>query len=349
MSRAENGLLKKTKDGWNKIIENIKWFFYGISVVINKAYRKIIPARTKTLKSGNIGAAVFAHLLILYPLLQFAIFYVYVNFNSILLSLQSYNINTSKFSFSGFGNFKKVFIDIVKDPTMGYCVKNSLLSYVLCLVIGFPLNLTFAYVVYKKVPCAGFFQVVLFLPQLLSSIVVSMMFEMCVREAVPYVAEKLFKVEELYLLGDPKYIFGTMIFYALWSGFGSALILYSGAMSRIPDSIIEYGELEGISLWAEFWHVCLPMIYSTISIFLVTGVAGIFTNQLNLFNFYGMDASYKARTLGYHFFIMVLGENANYIDYPYASAAGLIFSLVATPITLLARHLLEKYGPEVEF
>lgn len=342
--------LEKLKEKAERVWREVKWFFYNISSGIHAFFRKKLGTRQKSMKSGNRSAFIFAHLLVLYPFLQFLIFYVVVNFNSVILSLQTYDLMKSKFFFADdlFINFKNVFRDLFTDTNMIYCVRNSFISYGVGLVIGFPLNLTFAYVIYKKVPCSGFFQIVLFLPQILSSIVMSMMFELFIRDAVPFVLEKWFGLHDVFLLGEHK-AFGTMLFYSLWAGFGSALILYSGAMSRIPDSIIEYGELEGISLWAEFWYVCLPMIFSTITIFLVTGVAGIFSNQLALYNFYGADAFPVARTLGYHFFILVLGENPDYVKYPYASAAGLVFSLVATPVTLLARYLLEKYGPNVEF
>ena len=32
-------------------------------------------------------------------------------------------------------------------------------------------------------------------------------------------------------------------------------------------------------------------------------------------------------------------------DYPYAAAMGIVFTLVATPITLGTKYLLEKFGP----
>lgn len=359
----KNGFFEKVKNVYETTVRAVKNFFYDISYHIHEAWTKVFGRRQKSIKSGNVGAAVFAYSMIAYPFLQFLIFYVYVNLNSILLSFQSYNIALSKFEFVGFDNFVQFFKDIAVDNTMKYCVSNSLVAWLVSLVIGFPLNLTFAYVIYKKVPCSGFFQIVLFLPQILSSIVMSMMFQVFVREAVPALMNEMFTTEQIQnmfnnnlmttfpdLLHNPDTVFPVMVFYSLWAGFGSQLILYSGAMSRIPDSIIEYGELEGISLFQEFFNVCIPMIWSTITIFLVTGVAGIFTNQLSLYNFYGTDANISTRTLGYHFFILVLGETDNsFMQYPYASAAGLIFSLIATPITLGARYLLEKYGPQVEF
>ena len=175
------------------------------------------------------------------------------------------------------------------------------------------------------------------------------MFSYFVDEALPQVAKILFHIdrfESLFFRAETA--FGIQVFYSIWSSFGMQLILYAGAMSGIEQSVIEYGELEGISMLQEFWHVCIPLIFNTITVFLVTGVAGIFTNQLALFNFFGEGARTDITTLGYYFYVKVISQTATKEDYVYASAAGILFSIVATPITLLAKYLLEKFGPSEE-
>ena len=46
------------------------------------------------------------------PLLQFGIFYVGVNFNSLLLAFRQFDVMTNESSFVGFSNFAQVFRDI---------------------------------------------------------------------------------------------------------------------------------------------------------------------------------------------------------------------------------------------
>ena len=193
---------------------------------------------------------------------------------------------------------------------------------------------------YKKIPAHGIFRVVLFLPQIISSLVISLMFRYFVEEAMPEL------LDGMNLLLNKKTGFGTMIFYGIWASFGTQILIYTNAFSKISPELVEYGKLEGMNLWQEFIHVSLPAIFPTITIFLVAGVAGIFVNQASLFNFYGTGAKTHLKTLGYIFFVQVLkSESAAYALYPYASAAGLIFTLVATPITLLLKWALEKFGP----
>ena len=330
----------------------IKNFFYDISVIITNFFRKI------NFNSYDI----FVWGLLLYPLIQFSICYVGVNLNSILLSFKEYaQVDTATGttyvwnwlpSDRFFENFAEFVREIAEEPNMKIMVENSIVTYLVVTLVGLPLNLVFAYVIYKKVPASGFFQVILYLPQMISNVVVSMMFSKFLGESLPNFCEFILGIEGVpkNMLTHPDYAFGVNLFYSIWSGFGSQLVLYSGAMSRIPDSLIEFGELEGINLFNEFFQVVLPMIYSTVTVFLVTGVSGIFTNQLALYNFYAGGAPLSAKTVGYYFYTMVLGEGSSTMaNYPYASASGLLFTVIVAPITLVARHLLEKYGPTVEF
>lgn len=56
--------------------------------------------------------------------------------------------------------------------------------------------------------------------------------------------------------------------------------MYLGSMNTISDSVIESAQLEGAGFFTEFFHIVLPLCYSTIVTFLVVGIASIFVNQL---------------------------------------------------------------------
>ena len=66
---------------------------------------------------------------------------------------------------------------------------------------------------------------------------------------------------------------------------------------------------------------------------------------MNLYSFFGDSAEYYTQTLGYYLFVKVIGDNATPADYPFASALGVVFTIICVPLTLIVRKLLEKYGP----
>ncbi|MDD6994746.1 MAG: sugar ABC transporter permease [Candidatus Borkfalkiaceae bacterium] len=294
---------------------------------------------------------IFLFTLLLYPVIHVTIFYVGVNLNSIFLAFEKYDINLGKYYFDGISNFVKFFQAVKYESVMKTAIKNSCITYLFMQGIFFPLCVVFSFFIYKRLPGSGFFKIVLFLPQIISSIVVTLMFKYFVEVGVPYLVKILTHSEELpmSLLSNVETRYWTLLFYGMWAGFGGSIILYTGAMSRIPDSIIEYGRLDGLSIWQEFWHITLPLIYPTLVTMMVVSVSGFFTSQVSAYNFYGGNAPPNINTLGYYFFVRVVGSASSNADYPYASAMGLIFTAIAAPVTLTVKWLLEKYGPNTEF
>ena len=310
-----------------------------------KAGKIVMRSMTRRRRAQNL----FLFCVLVLPVLQFCVFYIGVNVNSILLAFQEYDLNTGRYSFVGWVNFANFLTDLKGNYVLTYATKNSILLYVIGLFISMPLQVMSSYFVYKKIPLSGFFKVFLYLPSLISSIVMTIMFKYFVDGALPAMLRMMGMQNVPNFFFDVSTAFPTIVIYNVWFGLGGGIILYIGAMSRIPDSLVEYGMLEGMSLWQEFWRVTVPLIFPTITVFLVTGVAGIFTNQASVYNFFGGEASQDLYTYGYFLFTRVIGTNASLSQYPYASAAGLLFTLIAAPITLVAKWALEKFGPTAEF
>lgn len=324
-----------------KLLQYLKSLIYSIEVFLHGVF-KSKSNKPKSISTRKKAEKRFFIALILYPILQFVVFYVIVNINSILLAFKVFDIETATFQFVGFKNFALFLKDIVQNPGMTKALRNSLVLYLSTLLIGLPLNLIFSFFLHKKVVGKGVFRVVLFLPQIISALVVSLMFRYFVENA-------LAEVIGFNLLQTKSTGFQTIIFYTIWASFGTQILIYTSAMSKIDPSLIEFGQLEGMSMFQEFWYITLPSIFPTISVFLVVGVAGFFTNQASLFNFFGPTAREDLQTLGYIFFIKVIkNSDASFAQYPYASAAGLLFTFVAAPVTIVIKNILEKYGPSVE-
>ena len=70
---------------------------------------------------------------------------------------------------------------------------------------------------------------------------------------------------------------------------------------------------------------------------------GFFTGTLNLYAFYTSDAPYDLYTFGYYMYIKVI--NADVVSFPLISAMGLLMTAIVAPLTIISKHLLEKYGP----
>ena len=169
-----------------------------------------------------------------------------------------------------------------------------------------------------------------------------------VEEAYPRIVTALFKLEEgsvLGLLSNVKTKFGTIIFYCLWSGFGSPILIYLSSMNTISESVVDSAKIDGTNFFQQTIYITLPLIYPTIVNYLIVGISGIFLMQLDLFSFYGDAAETEIRTIGYFLYTEVLSANGITTGYPYLAAIGLVFTAICVPLTLITRKLLTKYGP----
>jgi ABC-type sugar transport system permease subunit len=265
--------------------------------------------------------------------------YIAVNFNSILLAFKSYNQADGTSEWVGFGNFSRLFYDVGRLPIFRYAFINSLTAYVSSLIIGMSVGLFFSYYIYKKRLGHGIFKVILFAPSVISSIVLVTMFRYFADIFVPRFFQ-IFGVNMEGLLTATNTVIPTLLFYSLWSGFGVPILMYVGAMNNIPESTVEAAQIDGAKPMREFFSIVLPQIYPTVTVFLVTGVAGIFTNQLNLFSFF-KSVDDRFYTVGYYLYVRVQ-KAQSFGEYPYLSALGLSITCVVAPVALLLRRILEK-------
>ena len=299
--------------------------------------------RKKSIKEGKRSRLLFYCLMMLIPTVQFVIFYLSVNFNSVLLAFKAYD-KDGIVSYVGFQNFGNVISDIFNKSAMKQAFFNSLILGFCTIIVGMSLALTFSFYIYKKAPASGFFKVVLFLPQILSAIVMTTMFKYFVEAALPVLVETIFKKQIPGLLYDINTQFPTIVVFSLWMGIGTQILMYSGAMSGISDSVTEAAKLDGASPFREFISITVPMIWPTLTSFIVVNLAQVFVNQMNLFSFYGTMAEPKVQTLGYYLYAQMKGLNTTIRDYPYLSAFGLVLTAMTIPVTLVVKKLLDRAG-----
>lgn len=345
----------KEKNSWidavfrpiGKALRFLSLKFYDLRVRLFGNRKKSGKPRSFSVRRRN--ESIFYYALVAFPLIQFAVFYIGVNVNSILLAFKDYSIGAGGYSWTGLSNFQQFFSDLFTGPDLRQIAANSFIVYGVGLLVGMPLALMFSFYLYKKLFLSGLFKVLLFLPSIISSVVMVLMYKYFVDRGLPGMMQTLFNIKMNAPLSDTTTRFAWIIFYNIFVCFGTNVIMYTSSMSRIPVSVVEYAKLDGIGFFREFWSITLPLIYPTLTTFLVVGIAGIFTNQANIYTFLGLEAGSDVSTFGYFLFSKVIAGRTTLAEYPYASAAGIVFTFVAVPVTLLGKYLLEKLGPSTEY
>ncbi len=323
---------------------------------------------------------IFYTIMLIWPVLQMAIFYVYVNFNSILLAFQKYTENTNGIGYiitfdKHFENFQVAWSKLIIDKL--WMIGNSLKFYAIDYPTSIILCMSFSFYIYKKYPGSGVFKVFLYLPQIISGLVLSIIFKYLAdygyREIVSlihYGGDVIMDSKHIsQMVADGVYNDGgllynentaliTVIIFNISFSFGSGMLLYSSTMSSIDESVVESCQLDGCNVFQEFWFITLPLIFPTFKQLFITSLCGIFTNQMSILSLYGEncppDIRLKICTLGYDIYLKtsVIGQlqNQQYVSFSAGELAawGVILSVIMVPLIMWLRKVLTKFGPSVD-
>lgn len=310
--------------------------------------------QTKTLTDGikkkkrvNKDVFFYSALLIL-PLLQICVFYFGVNFQSIMMAFQHYRATPTPGSFEwGMGSTLERFKQEINlnNGMLWPMIGNSVTVWIITSLVGTSLAVLFAYYVYKKNVGSNFFKLILFLPSVLPGILLVVLFKWFIGDGAPTYMERLFSVEMANVLEKgSRARFWTISLFSIWISFGPQVLVYTGAMDQISPEILEAGQIDGAAPMREFISIIVPCILPTLGTFLTTGVASLFTNQNNLFNFvegFMADTRESERTIGYYLYCLVYEDSAMGA-YCYAAFLGLLCTLVVVPLALGIRKAVER-------
>ena len=308
-----------------------------------------MDAKQNLLKRKNrfskIKKTLFFVCLIILPLTQFALMYVGVNINSIIMSFRKFDPLANEWSWNGLNNFKQVFNDLKYLPELTHGIWNSIIAFLIPFVIGVSLNLLFSYYIYKRRFGYKFFRIMLFMPSIVMAVIMATILKYYADRFVPDILNTIFNTNLTGFLSNKETIFPTLLIFSCYCGFGVPTLMYVGAMDAISPGVMEAATLDGAGEMRTFFSIVLPQIIPTISVFVTTSVAAIFTNQLSLYSFYGSSLPYQdISVIGYYMYRGV-ALATSYAEYPTLAALGLLCTAVTAPAVLLIRRFMERINP----
>ena len=158
-----------------------------------------------------------------------------------------------------------------------------------------------------------------------------------------------------YQLLDGSTQMGATIVFNIMMWFGINSLIYSSSMEDVNISMSEAAQLDGANVAQEFIYVTIPTIFPTIVTLFTVALAAMFTDQFRLFSLFKFSEVDRIENIG-HFLYMEAsrvgktenGQSPTNNTYGSLSAMGLLLSFVVIPVTLVTRHLLNKYGPRAD-
>ncbi|MFC4144692.1 carbohydrate ABC transporter permease [Micromonospora mangrovi] len=200
-------------------------------------------------------------------------------------SLTSWGGYSDKQQFVGLDNYVRLFSDeLIRKAfwhNVFFLVTVPLFTIALALFLAFLLNVGGREdrAGIRGVFGSSIYKVIFFFPQVLSLVVIAVMWQQIYRsDSQGLVNGLLIKIglvdpaNPIAFTADPEPFLGVpavlwwLLLIAVWSGAGFYMVLFSAAMQSIPKDIYEAAILDGAGRFHTFFRITLPLLRETISV-----------------------------------------------------------------------------------
>ncbi len=307
-------------------------------------------------------------------LLNFIVFWLYINVDTVI---STFDVGTLG---DPFFYYKDMFHKVILGEEVQGAFGHTMISIVINVIL-LPLALITAYAFYKRVYGEKIYRVVFYLPSIIAITTLAMSFrELFLVNEITWKGENYELIGPvarlLKALGYEKSIsmnvsssapgqfaydnfWSLTIFFCIFVGLGTNVVLMCGAMMRIPVDITEALRIDGCGFFRELTNVTLPMIMPTITTWLIMIVTSVFAFSITpmLLGGFGPEnvvgsAPGQERVMTIPLFIyanIVAAKGDPSVAMKSAQALGVMFSLIIMPIVLLTRWLCEKFTPDISY
>lgn len=226
------------------------------------------------IKKKLSGNKYFVAALFLLPAVLFSLVYLIIP-----IPLSAYY---SFFEWNGIGAMEFLGLDnwfeLFSDPIFWSSMGNNFKLVAISLIFQIPIGLFLAVLLTRKIKGASFFKTIFFVPMLISSIAVALLWRYMYDPTFGLINGFLNAVglEQLALnwLGDSNIAFYSASAPIQWRFIPLYMIIFMAGISNIPKQLYEAAEIDGANNLQTFFYVTLPMLRSTVvnaSVLIIVG------------------------------------------------------------------------------
>jgi N-acetylglucosamine transport system permease protein len=200
-------------------------------------------------------------------LILYAVFVLYPYVRAFYISLTSWSGTSSTMPFVGLKNYRNLLTD---DRFLDALGRNGKFLVVLPLVT---LSVALLYAALftqggKGILGSGFYRVVFFFPQVISAVIVGILFQYVYSPRSGLLNAALEEVGLEHLkrswVADSSTILWAIAFVFIWGAVGFYMVIFIASMQSIPTSFYEAAVLDGASRWRSFRDITFPLMWETI-------------------------------------------------------------------------------------
>lgn len=206
-------------------------------------------------------------------MIVFALFLLFPMLFGLFIGFFDWDILSTR-TWTGFGNYVKLFKDATFYSSLGHTLVFVLVSTPLLLVTGFLMAL----LVTSRSPLKDAAENLFFLPYILSITVIGTLWAWLLQKNYGIVNQfiKLFGGEPIGWLTDTKYAMTSIIATTVWWTAGFNMILFSAGIKQISSEIYDAVKIDGANYVQTVWRITLPLVRPTTALCLILQIIASF-------------------------------------------------------------------------
>jgi multiple sugar transport system permease protein len=257
----------------------------------------------------------------------FLVFLAWPMLRSLYLSFTDYSL-LSPPVWVGFQNYQRIFA----DPDFWQSLKVTLIFALGSVPGGTVIALAIAMVLSQKLRGINFWRTIFFMPSVLSSIAVAILWLFIFRPegGLLNVVLGWFGIQGPSWVTSETWALPALILMSWWT-VGGQMVIYLAGLKGIPDTFYEAAEIDGANGWQKFRFVTIPMLSPTIFFNVVLGIIG----ALQVFDVGWVMTRGGPNKATLFYMINLYNRAFSYVQMGYASALGWILFIIIMAITLL--------------
>lgn len=301
----------------------------------------------KKRKKVNPKRVLFILSCVTIPVVSWLLQYVYVNLDAFTMAFTD---RTGAFTLDNFVRFWNEMQN--RDSDIRTAFRNTFLTFGVIMLL-FPTQIMVSYFIYKKIPGAGIYRIIFFLPSIIFSVALSMIFMRIVgvNGAIAQTVQRALGLDYAPdLLADSRFANITVLLHMVWLGIPGDLIIWGGTFARIPEEVLESGKIDGVNWWQEFTKITVPLVWPTVALKMVLNCCSVFGSSGAVFLL--TKGNYGTMTLNAWMYLQIYNNTGTHETsnvYNYMSAVGLVLTVIAVTISIFIRRWADKTFEEVEY
>lgn len=295
------------------------------------------------------GRGMWITFLLVPPLVVMSLFVIYPILSALAYAFYDWQ-GLARGEFVGFANFKKVLFQEPFASTTWNAFKHNIYVFFALMIIQNGLGFILAYALWRDLPGARFHRIAVFLPVVLSTVIIGYVWKLFFHPIFGAVNQLLEAIGLGALatpwLGDADTALNALIFVNAWAWVGFPTLVFLAGLQRIPSEILDAARMETDSELTLIRKVVWPLIAPSATVCFVLLFIGSF-NWFELpYIMVGLDGSPYGNTdvLGLYFYRTAFGnQSAGIQDFGMGSAlAVLMFLFIAVFATAWTIYLRKR-------